>query len=91
MQNGDNKQNDDKTKASILTLPYRGKVGEHLAKALQKYMNTSTKEGIPTKVIFGGEKLSSKFNNKDLTKTEHLHNIVYEVTCPTIECGASHR
>ena len=32
-----------------------------------------------------------KFNNKDLTKTEHLHNVVYGVTCPTIECGATYR
>ena len=81
---------DSNVRPTLLILPYKGAVGESLARSLRKSLQSITPGGIASKVVFKGTRLSSKFSTKDRTEKQHCHNLVYQVTCPTVTCRASY-
>ena len=72
-----------------LTLPYAGNTGEKIVKQMQKYVrqsvNTENRK-VTINAMYRSRKLSTRFNIKDKTKLEHMHNIVYYVPCPNKKC-----
>ena len=72
-----------------LTLPYAGNIGEKIVKQMQKYVrqsvNTENRK-VTINAMYRSRKLSTRFNIKDKTKLEHMHNIVYYVPCPNKKC-----
>lgn len=72
-----------------LNLPYAGDKGEEIVKKMQKFMkkavNTESKK-LQLRTTYKSTRLSSRFNIKDKTKPEHLHNVVYYVPCPNKRC-----
>ena len=74
-------------KETILIVPYQGRIGERLMKALKLYID-KLEENRVTNVIYTGAKLGSNFNIKDPTAKEHEYNLVYQVTCPEATCSA---
>ena len=74
-------------------LPYAGKRGEAIVEKVQKYVRkiASNKDRkVKVSSIFKSKKLGSRFNLKDKTKPEHLHNLVYYVPCPKKKCKSSY-
>ena len=72
-----------------LTLPYAGATGEKIVKKMQKYIkNTVNKDHnkVSVNTMYRSKKLSTRFNIKDKTKFEHMHNVVYHVKCPNKKC-----
>ena len=59
-----------------------------------KQMNRSLKPILPptvqTKICYTSTRLSSKFNFKDKTKINHIHNIIYKAECPYPSCQSSY-
>ena len=72
-----------------LNLPYAGDKGEEIVKKMQKFMkkavNTESKK-LQLRTTYKSTRLSTRFNIKDKTKPEHLHNVVYYVPCPNKRC-----
>lgn len=72
-----------------LNLPYAGDKGEKIIKKMQKFMkksvNTESKK-LQLRTTYKSTRLSTRFNIKDRTKPEHLHNVVYYVPCPNKRC-----
>ena len=54
-------------------------------------MNNSLKRILPdnvkTRVTYTGQKLGTKFQNKDKTKDQHKHDLVYYSKCPEPICN----
>ena len=54
-------------------------------------MNNSLKRILPdnvkTRVTYTGQKLGTKFQNKDKTKDQHKHNLVYYSKCSEPTCN----
>jgi hypothetical protein len=72
-----------------LNLPYAGATGEKIVKKMQKYIkNTVNKDQdkVSVSTMYRSKRLSTKFNIKDKTKLEHMHNVVYHVNCPNKKC-----
>ena len=84
----ESEQTEDKINLT-LTLPYAGNVGEKIVQQMRKYVkqavNTATKR-VNLNTMYRSRKLSTRFNIKDKTKMEHMHNIVYYVPCPNKKC-----
>jgi len=87
-ENNDNTAEEEKT-THRLNLPYAGGKGEQIIKKLQKYVkNTVNTEAKKIRVcsVYKAKKLATKFNIKDRTKFQDMHNIVYHVQCPNKKC-----
>jgi len=78
------------TKKIMMRLPYKGKEGERLIRSLNSTLATLLDDKTVTRVIYDGCKIGSRFSLKDSTKREHQHNLVYEITCPAIDCDATY-
>lgn len=73
----------------VMTLPYKGRKGESLIRTMCRTINSLT-NNTSIQLIYKSKKLSTMFQIKDTTPTEHMHNVVYELTCPTDNCKASY-
>ena len=73
-----------------LKLPYRGDHGINLITSIK----VSTKKSLPEKhdarIFLTSTKLSSQFNIKDDTNTEHKHDLVCFSRCPSTDCNDSY-
>ena len=72
-----------------LNLPYAGDNGDKIISKLKKYVKKDISRGdkeISIGVIYKAKKLGSKFQVKDETKIEHMHNVVYHSKYPTKKC-----
>ena len=67
---------------SFITLPYKGQQGEKVLKSFKTTLHRSPSNNIETKVY--RNKTGFQFPNKDKTKFDHKHDLVYYVKCP--EC-----
>ena len=76
-----------------LNLPYAGDKGEKIMQKIQKELvgklNTNTKK-ISIRTMYRSTKLSTRFNIKDKTNSQHLHNVVYHVSCPNKKCESTY-
>lgn len=92
IDNGILADRDDLTSKAIimLKLPYKGKGGEKLVRSLNNTLAKLPTTDIVTRVIYNSTKLGSRFPVKDRTKSEHEHNLIYEITCPDEHCNASY-
>jgi hypothetical protein len=50
-------------------------------------LKTVTSSELSARIVFSGTSLSTQFNNKDRTKVEHQHDIIYELKCPEASCS----
>ena len=85
-----NQTQEDKSTVT-LNLPYAGDKGEKVIAKLQKYVKSTVHKGnqkINVCTVYKARKLGSKFNIKDQTKFEHMHNVVYHTKCPHKECNS---
>ena len=73
-------------KRHLLILPYQGDRGNTLVKSLQKRLHNLLPNHINTQVTYTGKKLSTCFNIKDQTTSEHQHGITYHGKCPKVDC-----
>ena len=73
-----------------LNLPYGGMKGENLIKKMRKDINNKLGNNIKLRVTYKATKLGSKFQLKDPTKIEHLHNITYKINCPNQQCESTY-
>lgn len=76
----------DNRKHIILQLPYKGLTGEKLIRSLNKLITDSFPNELNARILFKGTPLSSHFNLKDKTNKDHIHNLVYKITCPEATC-----
>ena len=67
---------------TMLILPYGGKHGEQILRVLKKDLSKVLPDNLSAPFVYTNTKLSSKFQSKDVTRTEHQHNVVYSATCP---------
>jgi len=65
-----------------ITLPYAGKTGEIIVKEINKEFKKLNNQNLKARFAYKAKRLSSCFNIKDRIKQEHLHNVVYEISCP---------
>ena len=79
-------ENETVTKKHTLLLPYQGDKGIRLTKSLKRNLNKHFPDNLETQVTFTGEKLSTLFNVKDMTKFEHKHGVIYFGKCPEDNC-----
>ena len=68
-----------------LCLPYAGEKGEQIVKKLKKNIQSSC-QNTKINIIYTAKKLGSKFQVKDKTKIEDMHNVVYHGKCPNKRC-----
>ena len=90
--NKDKEEEEEEVQLQLM-LPYAGKRGEAIVEKVQKYVRkiASNKDRkVKVSSIFKSKKLGSRFNLKDKTKPEHLHNLVYYVPCPNKKCKSSY-
>jgi len=73
-----------------LCLPYKGQEGDKLLKSVNKTINETLPDNKKSRLIFTSTKLSSKFNIKDKTDVKHQHGVIYEVSCPDVECNSKY-
>jgi len=73
-----------------LSLPYKGKIGENICKRLKKSVTNTLPNNVNLKITYNAQKLSSRFQMKDVTKLHHQHDIVYKVVCPDESCQAEY-
>ena len=84
-------KSDDKT--VTLMLPYAGQKGEQVIYSLRKKVSEcmkKVKSKTKLRIVYKSQKLEAKFNTKDKTKSEHMHNIVYHAKCPNQHCDAEY-
>ena len=60
----------------LLTLPYKGKVGQTRLKSLRNTLKSVIPANNTCKIIYTGTKLASKFNIKDKISKEHKHDLI---------------
>ena len=72
-----------------LCLPYAGEKGEQIVKKLKKNIQ-SLSQNAKVNIIYTAQKLGSKFQVKDKTKIEHIHNVVYHGKCPNKKCESEY-
>ena len=58
---------------------------QQMQRYVKQAVNTETKR-ISVNAMYRSRKLSTRFNIKDKTKLEHMHNIVYYIPCPNKKC-----
>jgi len=82
----------DKEKFVGLTLniPYGGIIGENLIKKMKESIMKKLGSNIKIRILYKAVKLGSKFQMKDKTKKEHMHNIIYKINCPDSQCQAAY-
>ena len=71
---------DDKKR--LLMVPYQEGKEKKVIKLVRKTMKRLLPSNIRVQVCFTGNKLSSRFNIKDKTKSEHGHDVICLETCP---------
>ena len=74
---------------STIMLPYQGDKGDKLLNSLFKTI-TKVETKHKTKLIYTGTKMSTCFNIKDKTKTEHENGLVYKYKCQQTDCEATY-
>ena len=93
-RNGEEDKDDEIEKVSLaLNLPYAGDKGDKIIQKMQKdlvgKLNTNTKR-ISVCTMYRSTKLSTRFNIKDKTNHQDLHNVVYHVSCPNKKCKSTY-
>ena len=73
-------------KHHFLLLPCKGEKREHLIKSMKKSISKLLPSEIKTQVAYTGKKLSTCFNVKDQSKSDHQHDVVYYADCPNEIC-----
>ena len=71
----------------MLIVPYQGEKGDYVIKSTKKRMKCLLPPGIVTKTAYIGNKLTTCFHVKDVTKFKHNHDIIYQCKCPKIVCN----
>ena len=65
-----------------LILPYAGHKGNTIIKTMNNSLKRILPNNVKTRVTYTGQKLGTKFQNKDKTKDQHKHDLVYYSKCP---------
>ena len=65
-----------------LILPYAGPKGNTIIKTMNNSLKRILPDNVKTRVTYTGQKLGTKFQNKDKTKDQHKHDLVYYSKCP---------
>ena len=73
-----------------LNLPYNGQKGQSIIKKFKKDLDKKLGEKVKLRVTYKSTKLMSKFQIKDKTKIDHLHNVTYKIKCPNIRCESKY-
>ena len=91
-ENGD-REEDESSHVSTLSVPYAGIKGEQILKKLKKTIestNTNAEKKQKVRIVYTAKKLGTKFPVKDKTPKEHLHNVVYHAECPNKKCKSEY-
>ena len=57
---------------------------------MKKIVSNSLEDGVKPKVVYNSAKLSQYFNIKDPVPQKYKSDLVYECTCPQIDCNESY-
>ena len=74
-------------KNHILVSPYQGEKGIHIFNSMKRYGNKILPKNVKVQTAFTWKRLSSCFKTKDRTKSEHQHDIIYQVNCSAENCS----
>ena len=81
---------ESKDKSQWPLVPYQGEKGWHLTKSLKRNLKSLLPSTVKANIGFTGKKLSTCFQNKDQTKFEHKHDILYLGTCAENNCSENY-
>ena len=70
-----------------LIFPLGGPKGNTIIKSMNNSLKHILPDNVKTRVTYTGQKLGTKFQNKDKTKDQHKHNVVYYSKCPEPTCN----
>ena len=73
-------------KEHLLTLRYKGKVGEARLKSSWNTLKSIIPANNTCKIIHTGTKLVSKFIIKDEISKKHKPDVIYKAQCPDLNC-----
>ena len=96
LSNNEDDENEDGKEQKVLlalNLPYVGDKGDKIIRKMQKDLKSkleSEDKKICVRTMYRSTKLSTRFNLKDKTKPEDVHNVVYHVTCPNKKCRSTY-
>jgi len=76
----------DNKKHILLQMPYKGVTGKKLIHSFNKLIADSFPNELNARILFKVTPLNSHFNLTDKTSKEHIHNLVYKITCPEASC-----
>ena len=78
------------SKAIFINCKYAGQKGEQLISKMKKIVRNSLKDGVKPKVVYNSAKLTQYFNVKDPVPQKYKSGLVYNCTCPQIDCNESY-
>ena len=96
LSNNEDDENEDGKEQKVLlalNLPYVRDKGDQIIRKMQKDLKSkleSEDKKICVRTMYRSTKLSTRFNLKDKTKPEDVHNVVYHVTCPNKKCRSTY-
>ena len=70
----------------MLLLPYQRDKDIGITKSLKRNLNKHLPNNGKTEVAFSGQKLSTRFNVKNMTKFEYKHDVLYLGKYPKQNC-----
>ena len=73
-------------KNHLLVLPYQGEKGINIVNSMKRYVSKILPENVKVQTAWTGKRLSSCFKTKDRTKSEHQHDVIYQVKCSAENC-----
>ena len=71
----------------MLLVQNQGEKGDYVIKSTKKRTKCLLPPGIVTKTAYIGNKLTTSFHVKDVTKFKHNYDIIYQCKCPKIVCN----
>ena len=63
-------------------MPYAGPKGNTIIKTINNSLKRILPDNVETRVTYTGQKFDTKFQNKDKTKDQHKHDLVYYSKSP---------
>ena len=63
---------------------------QSIVKKLKKDLDKKLNDKVRLRVTYKSTKVMSRFQLKDKTKIEHLHNVTYKIKCPNTCCDSNY-